>query len=176
MMSLHEFNNTPQGQQPNTACLNIMNEVKSTDGSTVYPLLFEIIGGNKMALAGLSDYSMMLVDLETMKSVVHIPEAHKKRINGIFIGDDNCYSCSNDGLVKVWDLKAPNPLMAKYKGNHIRKIFLNLEAQGNNEVYSVGQTKHVLGGGSKGEIYFWYTLGNFLIDKGFKKWKISNDI
>lgn len=142
-MSLHEFNNTPQGQQPISACLNIMSQITSTDGSTVYPLLFETIGGNRMALAGLSDYSMMLVDLETMKPVVHIPEAHKKRINGIFIGDNNCYSCSNDGLVKVWDLKARNPLMTKYK------------AQGNNEVYSVAQTKHVLGGGSKGEIYFW---------------------
>jgi WD40 repeat protein len=144
MISLHEANESEHHElQPHSASIDLSKELGSAVTGKVYPMVLEMIEGNTMALASLSDSSMVLLDVEKLKPIVHVPGAHNKRINGLWIGEDNCYSCSNDGFVKIWDLKEKDPLVKKFK------------AKGNDELYSISQAKHILGSGSGGNIYFW---------------------
>ena len=82
-----------------------------------YGLTFEVVGEQSILAAALSDCSILCLDLNTMQSVCHIPDAHDKRINEVFWNENRLYTCSNDGSIKIWDARSNNPLVGKCRGS-----------------------------------------------------------
>ncbi len=95
--------------------MKLSSYLKDGNVNQAYGILIETVADNRHALTSLSDYSMMLLEVENLKPIKQISMAHNKKINGIYIGDENCFSASNDGTVKVWDFKSKNPNVATYK-------------------------------------------------------------
>lgn len=104
--------NLPQNPEPS---LNF--NIKEALQKEAYCLTFEIYKEQGILLASLSDCSILCLDINTMKCLYHIPQAHAKRINDICANGNIVYTASNDGTVKVWDLKADKPLVGQCKGN-----------------------------------------------------------
>lgn len=82
-----------------------------------YGLTFEVVGEHSILVSALSDCSILCLDLNTMKSVAHIPQAHAKRINEVFWNEKSLYTCSNDGSLKVWDIRSDKPLVGQCRGS-----------------------------------------------------------
>jgi len=108
-----------------------------------YGLTFEVVGEHSILISALSDCSLLCLDLNTMKSVSNIPQAHAKRINEVFWNEKMLYTCSNDGSLKVWDIRSDNPLVGQCRGPSVQEFF------------SLSQVKHILAGGSDPDIHFW---------------------
>jgi len=108
-----------------------------------YGLTFEVVKEHSILASALSDCSILCLDLNTMKSVCHIPDAHAKRINEVFWNENWLYTCSNDGSIKVWDVRSNNPLVGQCRGPSMQ------------EFYSVSQVKHIVTGGGDPDIHFW---------------------
>lgn len=121
------------------ACFDVQQELQKQ----AYSITFEVVREHGVLLSSLSDCSILTLDLETMKSIHHIPQAHEKRINGLHLDNNVLYTCSNDGTIKVWDLKSEKPLMGQCRG------------PSQQEFYSLAQTQHILAGGGEGDILFW---------------------
>lgn len=128
----------PQPSQ-SSACFDIQQELKTP----AYCITFEFMKEHEIILSALSDYSLLFLDANTMKSINHIPEAHMKRINGLHFSENVLYTCSNDGSIKVWDIKAGNSPVAQFKSPSAQ------------ELYCLSQTKQILAGGVNGKIHFW---------------------
>jgi len=89
--------------------------IKQSLQKEAYCLTFEIYKEQGILLASLSDCSILCLDLNTMKCLKHIPQAHGKRINDLCVNENILYTCSNDGTLKVWDLKSDKPLAGTCK-------------------------------------------------------------
>jgi WD40 repeat protein len=122
--------------------------------SQVYAIQFEYMADQQRLVSALSDYSLLVVDLNTMKSIKHIPNAHKKRINDIHATENLLYSCSNDGTVKVWDIKGEKKPIAEFKGIIYTFHILILDPA-ILEAYSLSQTGDTLAVGGNAVIQFW---------------------
>ena len=101
--------------------MNINEALKGNLKEPSYSIITELTKDNKSGVSALTDFSLVVFDTETLKPISHIKEAHKKRINSVFIGDQYSYSCSNDGSAKVWDFKSKNPLVKTYRGIDFEK-------------------------------------------------------
>jgi WD40 repeat protein len=139
----NNFNFTEVNNSLNSSILNLPSALNGKLDSSAYAINFELASNNQTAFSCLSDFSLAVIDVETLKPTIHIPQAHNKKIMSIFIGEDRCFSCSNDGSVKIWDFNDKKPLVA------------TLKTPSQAEVYSVGQAKHVVAGGGQGIIHFW---------------------
>lgn len=119
MFSSQEMNSLNFNQANISSSSSVLRLPEALNGkvdSSTYAINFELVGGNALAFAALSDYSLALIDLESMKPTAHIPQAHAKKIMGLYVGEDNCFSCSTDGSTKVWDFKDKKPLVATLRG------------------------------------------------------------
>ena len=72
---------------------------------------------------------------QELKELQVMNHHHQKRINDILISEDILFSCSNDGRVKLFDLKS-NSLIHEFKSQ--------------SEIYSISKSKHILAAGSEG--------------------------
>lgn len=108
--STFNFNNSQSNEQ--SLCFDIKQNLQKE----AYCLTFEVYKEQGILLASLSDYSILCLDINTMKCLQHIPQAHGKRINDLCVNENMLYTCSNDGTVKVWDLKSNKPLIGQCKG------------------------------------------------------------
>lgn len=72
--------------------------------------------------------------------VSRFENVHRKRINEIRMEGSVLYSCSNDGAVRLFDVK----------GNRLIKQFNT-----NNEMFSLAKSQDLLVAGSQAKIYFW---------------------
>ena len=86
--------------------LNEPNSSGSTSTNQInYPITSKLHDNNQYLISALSNYGLSILDVNSFKIIGNIPLAHEKRINDIFI-DENCiYTCSNDGTIKLWDLR-----------------------------------------------------------------------
>lgn len=101
-------------------CFDIQKDLQKD----AYSITFEIAREHSLLFSALSDYSIACLDLNTMRCAHQIPAAHTKRINGLYINENLLYTCSNDGLIKVWDLRSGAALAGQCKGKRKRNIFI----------------------------------------------------
>jgi hypothetical protein len=56
-----------------------------------------------MAAMAMSDYSILLLSLDTFKPIWQLPKAHNGRIEQIIFKDNMLITCSNDKYIKLHD-------------------------------------------------------------------------
>lgn len=70
------------------------------------PFSVRFSADSKEILAGTSDYSLYLYDIEQKKRVYHVEDAHQDDVNTVCFADSTpniFFSAGDDGVCKVWD-------------------------------------------------------------------------
>lgn len=155
MIGQNETFNFQQQAEPQASQSFASFDISQQTKSQGYSIMFEVIREHEALVSALSDYSLLFLDINSMKNLCHIPEAHAKRINCIYSAENLLYTCSNDGSIKVWDTKAGTSAVAQIRGklkfdNHNKSL-----GPSSQEIYSIASTKHIMAGGSEGNIHFW---------------------
>ena len=138
----------------NSPCFDVHEQLKKE----AYSVTFEFLREHGTLISALSDYSLLYLDVNTMKNLAYVPDAHTKRINDLHVENNLLFTCSNDGTIKVWDIRAGLSAVGQCKSNKpyfitLYKVFLD---QNLRELYSLSQIKHVVAAGSEAEVIFWY--------------------
>eukprot|EP01017_Pseudomicrothorax_dubius_P025706 TRINITY_DN2806_c0_g1_i3.p1 TRINITY_DN2806_c0_g1~~TRINITY_DN2806_c0_g1_i3.p1 ORF type:complete len:274 (+),score=43.34 TRINITY_DN2806_c0_g1_i3:235-1056(+) len=112
------------------------------DAGGIYVLKQVVNPERTHLVTALSDESIRVYDIEReLQPLLNLTQAHEKTINQVVIGENRILSCSNDGLVKLWDPRS-GELTGMMKNR-------------NKEVYSVSQSRYIVAGGARSEVAFW---------------------
>lgn len=124
MIAQNETFNFQQQQTSQSSQSSASFDIQQNTKSQGYSITFEVIREHEAIVSALSDYSLLFLDINTMKSLCHIPEAHVKRINSLHSAGNLIYTCSNDGSIKVWDTKSGTSPVAQLRGQYCNVIIV----------------------------------------------------